>query len=75
VAVAALRAKGLRPVAVDDATVALRLLVDRRDGLGHAHTDLINRIHKLFAGATTGRGQEIPIRHAGPSIAQHDPST
>ncbi|WP_446220479.1 IS110 family transposase [Micromonospora sp. IBHARD004] len=48
VAVAALRAKGLRQVAVDDATVALRLLVDRRDGLGHARTDLLNRIHKLL---------------------------
>jgi transposase len=48
VAVAALRAKGLRTVAVDDVTVALRLLVDRRDGLGHARTDLLNRIHKLL---------------------------
>ncbi|RKR85886.1 transposase [Micromonospora pisi] len=48
VAVAALRAKGLREVAVDDATIALRLLVDRRDGLGHARTDLLNRIHKLL---------------------------
>jgi transposase len=46
--VAALRAKGLRQVVLDDATVALRLLVDRRDGLGHARTDLINRIHKLL---------------------------
>jgi transposase len=48
VAVAALRSKGLRQVVVDDATVALRLLVDRRDGLGHARTDLLNRIHKLL---------------------------
>src|SRR5437660_10986393 len=36
VAVAALRSQGLRQVAVDGATVVLRLLVDRRDGLGHA---------------------------------------
>ncbi|MEO3931084.1 IS110 family transposase [Micromonosporaceae bacterium B7E4] len=48
VAVAALRAKGLRQVTVDDVTVALRLLVDHRDGLGHARTDLLNRIHKLL---------------------------
>ncbi|HEX8347289.1 MAG TPA: transposase, partial [Actinoplanes sp.] len=47
VAVAALRSNGLRQVAVDDATVALRLLVDRRDTLGHARTDLLIRIHKL----------------------------
>ncbi|MGW4468031.1 IS110 family transposase [Micromonospora sp. NPDC004704] len=48
VAVAALRAKGLRQVTVDDVTVALRLLVDHRDGLGRARTDLVNRIHKLL---------------------------
>ncbi|AEV85857.1 transposase, IS116/IS110/IS902 family [Actinoplanes sp. SE50] len=48
IAVAALRSKGLRQVAADDATVALRLLVDRRDELGRAHTDLLNRIHKLL---------------------------
>ncbi len=34
-----LRATGLRQVAVDDTTVALRLLVDRRDVLGRARTD------------------------------------
>jgi transposase len=48
VAVAALRSKGLRQVTVDDATVVLRLLVDRRDTLGQARTDLLNRIHKLL---------------------------
>ncbi len=48
VAVAALRTNGLRQVAVDDTTVALRLLVDRRDGLGRARTDTVNRIHQLL---------------------------
>jgi transposase len=48
VAVAALRTNGLRQVVVDDATVALRLWVDRRDGLGHARTDTINRLHRLL---------------------------
>jgi transposase len=48
VAVAALRAQGLRHVAVDDAAVALRLLVDRRDYLGRARTDTINRLHQLL---------------------------
>jgi hypothetical protein len=43
-----LHAKGLRQVAVDDASVVLRLLADRRDGLGQARTDLLNRIHKLL---------------------------
>jgi len=45
VAVAALRSTGLREVAADDATVALRLLVDRRDTLGRTRTDLGNRLH------------------------------
>ena len=49
VAVAALRANGLRHVVADDITTVLRLLVDRRDGLGHARTQLLNRIHKLLA--------------------------
>jgi transposase len=48
VAVAALRSKGLRQVALDDVTVVLRLLADRRDGLGQARTDLLNCIHKLL---------------------------
>ena len=48
VAVAALRAKGLRQVDVDDISVVLRLLIDRRDTLGQARTELLNRIHKLL---------------------------
>jgi transposase len=48
VAVAALRATGLRAVAADDTTVALRLLVDRRDVLGQARTETLSRIHKLL---------------------------
>jgi transposase len=46
--VVALRTIGLRHVNADDATVALRLLVDRRDGLGRARTETINRLHKLL---------------------------
>jgi transposase len=53
VAVAALRSTGLRQV-VDDETVALRLLVDRRDGLGRARTDVINRLHALLLDLVAG---------------------
>jgi transposase len=38
----------LRVIAVDDATVALRLLVDRRDELGRARTQTVNRLHRLL---------------------------
>jgi transposase len=48
IAVAGLRSPGLRRVVADDATVALRLLVDRRDELGRARTDTLNRIHRLL---------------------------
>ena len=43
-----MRAKGLRKIAVDDTTAALRLLVDRRDTLGRARTELLNRLHQLL---------------------------
>jgi transposase len=48
VAVAALRASGLRQVTVEDTTVALKLLVDRRDTLGRARTDAVSRLHHLL---------------------------
>ncbi len=48
VALVALRTPGLRVVEADDATVALRLLVDRRDELGVKRTKTINQIHRLL---------------------------
>jgi transposase len=48
VAVAALRAQGLQVVAADSVTIALRLRADRRDGLGQARTDTVNRLHRLL---------------------------
>ena len=48
VAVVALRTPGLRQVVVDDTTVALRLLVDRRDQLGRARTEIVSRLHHLL---------------------------
>ena len=48
VAVVALRTPNLRAVRVDDSTVALRLLADRRDELGAARTLTVNRLHRLL---------------------------
>ena len=48
VALVGLRAEGLRVVGVDDATVALRLLIDRRDELGITRVQAINRTHRLL---------------------------
>jgi transposase len=65
VAVVALRTDGLQVVAADGATVALRLLADRRDGLGHARADTVNRLHRLLPGITARRREEVPVRPAG----------
>jgi transposase len=54
VAVVALRTSGLQTVTVDDATVALRLLADRRDELGAARTLTVNRRHRLLTELTAG---------------------
>jgi transposase len=48
VALVGLRTVGLRVIEVDDATVALRLLIDRRDELGVSRTQTMNRIHRLL---------------------------
>src|SRR4051812_44427169 len=65
VAVVALRTPGLRQVRPDDVTVAVRLLVDRRDGLGAARTLVVNRLHKLLAEMLPGGAKkELSARQA-----------
>jgi transposase len=48
VALVGLRTQGLRTISADDATVALRLLIDRREQLGVTRVQVINRIHRLL---------------------------
>ncbi len=70
VAVVALRTPGLRPVQVDGATVALRLLVDRRDELGAVRTLTVNRLlvelipggAKTFLSATQAKALLATVR-------------
>jgi transposase len=75
VAVAGLRSPGLPAVAADDATVVLRLLVDRRDELGRAHTDIVSRIHHLLLELIPRWGEEVPHPRPGQLPAAHRPST
>jgi transposase len=63
IAVAGLRSPGLRQVFADDTTVALRLLVDRRDELGAARTQLVSRIHRLLLELIPG-GAKKYLTHA-----------
>jgi transposase len=48
VAMAALRSPGLVHVEVDDDLVVMGMLADRRDELGRARTQTINRLHRLL---------------------------
>ncbi len=59
VAAVALRTDGLRQVVVDDTTVALRLLVDRRDQLGRARTEVVSRLHRLLLELAPGGAKKF----------------
>jgi transposase len=59
VAVVALRAPGLRQVVLDDTTVALRLLVDRRDQLGRVRTETVSRLHHLLLELVPGGAKKF----------------
>jgi transposase len=59
VALAGVHSPGLRVIAADDATVALRLLADRRDGLGAARTQTINRLHRLLLELLPGGAEKF----------------
>jgi transposase len=48
VALAGLRSPDLRVITADDAMVAIRLLADRRDELGVARSQTVNRLHRLL---------------------------
>lgn len=54
IGLAALDANGLHDVVLDDATVTLRLLSDRRDELVALRTQAICRLHRLLAELTPG---------------------
>jgi transposase len=62
VAVAGLRSPGLRQVQIDDATVALRLLVDRRAELGRTRTEVVNRIHRMLLEILPGGAKKFLTR-------------
>jgi transposase len=76
IAVAALRANGLRQVVIDDVTVALKLLVDRRDGLGRARTEALSRLHHLLLELVPGgASSSCPLRRPGRCSTRFGPAT
>lgn len=54
VALAALRSPRLRRVQADTELTALGLLVDRRDELGRARTETVNRLHRILSELVAG---------------------
>ncbi|GAA2483270.1 IS110 family transposase [Winogradskya humida] len=59
VAVVALHTPGLRQVVIDGTTVALRLLVDRRDQLGCVRTEIVSRLPHLLLELVPGGAKKF----------------
>jgi transposase len=74
VALAALRAPNLVRVDVDDDLVVMGMLVDRRDELGRARTQTINRLHRLLLELFPGGAKQfLSSRQARALIATIKP--
>ena len=83
VAVVGLRTAGLRVVAVDDETVVMRLLSERRRDLVRSRTQAVNRLHQVLmqlipAGARKeadrGQGQGEASRPCAPATLRARPA-
>ena len=48
------------------------MLADRRDELGRARTQTINRLHRLLLELFPWRGEAVPVRAAGPGAGRDD---
>jgi transposase len=59
VAMVALRTPGLLRVAVDDDLLVLGMLADRRDELGQARTQTVNRLHRLLLELLPGGAKQF----------------
>lgn len=70
VALAALHSPNLRRVHADPELIALGTLADRRDGLGHARTDTLNRLHRILLELIPGGAKKfLSARQARELIA------
>jgi transposase len=74
VALAALRAPGLVQVRVEEDLVVMGMLADRRDELGRARTQVINRLHRLLLELLPGGAKKyLSARQARTLIATVKP--
>jgi transposase len=76
VAAAAIPHRGLRPVALEDETVVLRLLSDRRDDLVAERTRVLSRLHVLLADLHPGGAtRELTATRAAALLRKIHPIT
>jgi transposase len=74
VATAALHHRRLRPVALEDQTVILRLLSDRRDDLVAERTRILSRLHVLLSDLHPGGAtRELSASRAAALLRQVRP--
>ena len=74
VALAALRARGLVRVRVEDDLVVMGMLADRRDELGRARTQTVNRLHRLLLELIPGGAKKfLSARQARALVATVKP--
>jgi hypothetical protein len=73
VALAALHAPNLVRVQVDPELVVMGMLVDRRDELGRARTQTVNRLHRLLLAEAAGAPADRPPGCCG--TAHHRPDS
>jgi transposase len=75
VVAAALHHRRLRPVALEDQTVILRLLSDRRDDLVAGRTRTLSRLHVLLADLHPGGKRELSTTRAAALLRTTHPIT
>ena len=68
VAMVALRSPNLVQVQVDADLQVMGMLADRRDELGRARTQTINRLHRLLLELLPGGAKKVPVRATGPRV-------
>ena len=71
VALAALRAPGLVQVRVEEDLVVMGMLADRRDELGRARTQVINRLHRLLLELLPGGAKKFLSARQARDDARH----
>ena len=66
--------EAIRPGSGSGAAVALKVLVDRRDSLGRARTEVLNRLHQLLLELIAGGAKQCLSAPQTRALPQHRPA-